>query len=392
MAFSVARTTNSITVQEGIVGFDKLILDFQSRFNLSGGVFQAPRRGIYVSYLSLSSLSDIGIYLKENDKCYSILLTNPFLAMGIETIGRSFMRFIESNLISKYAVSFGSLSSYYDGLPTSWTMFMLDDIMQPLVAFSVTRALYFNYGQSNMIFDTVLVNQSSGWNSKQNRFIAPVSGIYFMSLVVIVYESKVVVIEIQINENPLSVINGNNLYQNVASYSNSFLVPLSINDNVTIYLRSDNFGNFLCNGVNFIGFLYEPVHGVKVAWSVHRTTGAVGPLEPVNFDYVMVNIGYGWNNVSNTFSVPISGVYYLHINANNVVGKIMNFQIMWNRRPYVSLFNNKTNFGIKTQGRAIMANLTQGDIVYVKLWEGTEVYSDIYKQTSFSGFFLYPNY
>ena len=29
---------------------------------------------------------------------------------------------------------------------------------------------------------------------------------------------------------------------------------------------------------------------MKVAWSIHRTKSTTGPLEPVSFDYIMINI------------------------------------------------------------------------------------------------------
>ena len=141
-----------------------------------------------------------------------------------------------------------------------------------------------------------------------------------------------------------------------------------------------------------VGFLYEPIHGMSVAWSVHRTTSAIGPMEPVNFNYVMVNVGCAWNNYTNSFTAPVGGVYYIHINTDKVSGKKVNFQVMWNGNSFISFLTEHTyHNGTETRGRAIMANLTLGASLHIKLWNETEVYSDNYKQTSFSGFFLYPN-
>ena len=395
VAFSVARTTNWTLSGELFVKFDIFTADVLSGFVLSDGNFIVPKSGIYISHVSGTSYSDdyMAINIDSNGQCqHALNVGGNGLIRKPETCGIYTMMNLEANSQNHYNTKY-RLYSDRDGLQTSWSTFRLDDIMQPLVAFSVA-SVDASYAAPRVLpFNIVHVNQGFSWNCSANEFVVTVDGIYFMSLNSFSYMSASHRIEIQINQNPLAMITVDNAQQFGDTFSNSFLVPLSTNDVVRAYLRSGIITSSSCYNVSFIGFLYEPIHAMKVAWSVHRTTSAVGPLEPVSFDYVMVNVGYGWNVANNSFTAPVSGVYYLHINDGKVIRKKVNFQVIWNDKPYINLFTEYTHHdGTETRGRAIMTNLTQGDRLHLKLWSGTEVYSDIYKQTSFSGFLLYPSY
>ena len=396
MAFCVAfNTPKSLQYP----GFDTFTVDVRSEFNLSSGVFRAPKGGIYVIHISANAWPTwyMDVYLEIDGQCHADndLSYNKF-PQRPETSGRAFMMKFESGWISRYKIHWGPIYSDNQGLQSSWTMFRLDDVMYPLISFSVTSTRTYITAMGIVPFDITYVNQGNGWNNETNEFIAPIRGTYFLSLTTQSYTSLRHIVEIQVNRVPLTLVTANNSNQFTDIFSNTFLVSLSSNDTVRIFLQEGYVGwgsVGFCDSLNFIGFLYKPIHGMQVAWSVHRTTSGVGPLEPFRFDYVMVNIGFGWSNANNILTVPISGVYYLNINANKVPSRKLNMQIMWNSKPYANLFADHTyHNGTETRGRAILTNLEQGDRLHIKLWNETEVYSDSYKQTSFSGFLLYPNY
>ena len=71
--------------------------------------------------------------------------------------------------------------------------------------------------------------------------------------------------------------------------------------------------------------------------------------------------------IINEFVSPISGIYYLHLNAANQAFHIVDMQVVWNGKPYINVIreNTKAN-GTKTNGRAIMSSISAGDKFHVK--------------------------
>ena len=336
---------------------------------------------------------DTHIHFLDVDEYHSFMQVSysRYWEHAKETCGRTYMRNVAANGGVIYKTPY-SLSSDSEGLQTSWSMFKVDDIMLPLIAFSVSAIPLAFSAPQVLPFDVIIVNEGNGWDSQQDQFNAPKSGIYFIGLTTTSYGLSNQLVEIQVNQVPLAAITVNNTMQYGDTFTYTFLVSLSASDALRVYLQSGYVDNYGLDGLNLVGFLYEPIHGISVAWSVHRTTSAVGPMEPVSFDYVMVNVGCAWNNYTNSFTAPVSGIYYMNINAGKVAGKKVNFNVMWNGNPFINLLTEYTyHDGTETRGRAMTANLTQGDSLYIKLWNGTEVFSDEYKQTSFSGFLLYPN-
>ena len=398
VAFSVARTTNLPVIGLHSLPFEIFTVNLNSpSFRLEVGDVYMSRSGIYFSHISATSYpaNIMETFISVESLYRSVLqVANDPRDTYYEpaTCGRAYMANIALNGWCIYA---SRLPVYSDGegLQTSWSMFRLDDLFLPLVAFSVSSSDGNVYSGPRVLpFDIIHVNQGNGWNGSIQEFFAPVSGIYVLSLATHTYANSGIQLDIQVNNVSQVAISVYNTQQYADTYTQSFLLQLHASDAVRAYLQSGSVENFGREGINFVGFLYEPVHGMSIAWSVYRTTSAVGPMDPVDFDYVMANVGCGWNNSTSTFTVPISGVYYLHINAGKVGGKKSNLQVMWNGNPYVNMFTEYTyDNGIETRGRAIMTNLTLGDSLHVKLWNGTELYSDTFKQTSFSGFLLYPN-
>ena len=388
VAFGVAKAAGSFVAAIELY-FNVITADVHSGFNLATSKFFAPRNGTYVSHMcSCTNNNLVTASLYINNTRHSYLQKDSCVFEGV---GRDFMMYHEANWQSYYNHQDSGGISDAQGLQTAWTMFRLDDLIQPLIGFSVTSNLGMT-GSGVVQFNGILVNLGNGWNRSTNKFVAPINGTYFLSLCTFTAQYSTQRVQIQVNSQPLVEITVLDSIQYSDTFSNAFLKQLSQNDEVQAYLVSGAINNFNVDATNFIGFLYEPIHGMKVAWSVHRTTSATGPLEPVSFDYVMTNLGGGWNSNNHEFVSPMSGIYYLHLNVANQAQKMVNMQVTWNGLPYINIARlcTSTN-GAKTNGRAIMTNITAGDKLHVRLANGTQIYSDNYKQTSFSGFLLYPN-
>ena len=390
VAFSVAKTEGSFegSTLLGLL-FDKFTADIQSGFNLTTGIFFAPLQGTYVSHICTRNYYDenLGSSLFINDNQHSLLFgENP---QG-ETVGRNSIMYHEKNWPSYYIHEYKGISDA-QGLQTAWTMFRLDDFIQPLIGFSVTKNL--SMSAAGVIqFDAILINHGNAWDMNKNEFTVPISGAYFFSLCTITNLDKAQRAQIQVNNQSVVEITVSDTFQFIDTFCNTFLKQLSQNDKVRVYLISGEIGDTPFDANNFMGFLYKPVHKMEVAWSVHRTKNATGPLEPVSFDYIMINLGSGWNSSNHEIVSPISGIYYLHLNAANQASQMVSMQVIWNGTPYINIIRESTNTnGVKTNGRAIMTSISEGDKLHVRLASGTQIYSDTNKQTSFSGFLLYPN-
>ena len=186
VAFSVARTTSWTLTGQWYIGFDLLSVDVQSEFNLADGDFRPPRSGIYLNHISAASYTtepmDAGLVVNSNLHSYMQVASYEH---DPETCGRNFLISLEADRRTRYETKFGPLYSDSEGIQTSWTMFRLDDIMQSFIAFSVTGREGVVYDTPRVIpFDIAHVNQGNGWDSSRNEFITPLSGIYFISLIV----------------------------------------------------------------------------------------------------------------------------------------------------------------------------------------------------------------
>ena len=155
----------------------------------------------------------------------------------------------------------------------SWSGFRLDNIMRPLIAFSVARSSVFNMPVQSIHYDKVLMNVGGGWSALNDSFIAPLRGIYFFSWSCGVTKNNYTHLLLRLN--------GYRLYSAAASVSsvipsfNSYdfltrtaMLSLNVSDTVdTIiydaFIYSDP-GHLL---IDFHGFYYCPMNGVQV--SVH---------------------------------------------------------------------------------------------------------------------------
>lgn len=116
-----------------------------------------------------------------------------------------------------------------------------------------------------------------------------------------------------------------------------------------------------------------------------------GPLEPVEFNYVLLNYGGAWNAAMNSVYLLQSGVYYIHINTGMNLTDATSYELVWNGVPFIGVVSSSTGDPyIQTRGRAIMQTFHSNDTLRMRLANRTSLYSTAGRYTSFTGFILFP--
>ena len=141
-------------------------------------------------------------------------------------------------LVTDYPVQFTGLRQPY------WAGFRLDNYFSPLIAISVactTPVISWAGHQEPIVYDRVLVNIGSAWNTMTNQFTAPVTGIYLFSFSAGVMRRanwNPVLVELLVNGLTIKVMGGgvnrHMTQDNTIDFiSRTFLLVLSQYDNVT---------------------------------------------------------------------------------------------------------------------------------------------------------------
>ena len=139
---------------------------------------------------------------------------------------------------------------------------------------------------------------------------------------------------------------------------------------------------------SFSGFLYEPISGRKVIWSVSQSSNLNGPLDPFPFDAIWLNVGNGWSSTANKFVIPYVGVYQLHWSIRLSSGAPADYRLKLNGVDYASILCASSNHGYETRSRSIMIDASVGDTFHIVLAASTWLMGCPYQQTSFTGFLI----
>ncbi|XP_044032589.1 uncharacterized protein LOC122866672 [Siniperca chuatsi] len=131
----------------------------------------------------------------------------------------------------------------------------------------------------------------------------------------------------------------------------------------------------------------------KLAFSAGLTTsGKIGPFNtetPLIYSRVFTNIGGAYNPTTGIFTAPVKGVYYLRFTAfNNKNGEWMAVNLYHNSQRI--LHNSEVSNGHAFIANALILQLEQGSVVYMRLHQNCGLYDDTSSLNTFSGFLLFP--
>ena len=174
------------------------------------------------------------------------------------------------------------------------------------------------------------------------------------------------------------------------------MLPLNASSEVTLDLVGGEIYSNANHLICFNGFLYDPASPDltnpmnATAWSVQRSTSlSVTADTTLTFDSVEVNENNVYDEVTGQVTVTIAGYYFISINAAAAPSAPVDMHIVVNDVIAASLTRVSTvHGGVDSLGRSAILRLNEGDVIRVDISADTEVYSDSFHQTSFTGFLI----
>ena len=396
MCFFLAETTlfcaaqfNTVIPPSSPLILNQITCQRGRSYNLATGYFVTPMNGTYIFHLSsgLNTAVRLRIYIRHSsNKCFSYLMSGDTGNNGFITTSLALFQPMTQGM--NINLELGDASATSDSMrQTSWSIFLLDNLMYPLIMFCAGISTIPT--SPTKLFDIESVNLGGAWNLMTNKFTAPLNGVYVFSLNCVAYFGQGFELEVVVNNDVrygLFYDSTINEYYDITS--RTFAVMLTAGDTVFVHLM---YGNFRSDGfmTSFMGFLYEPMDGCKVIWSVHRTSGISGEYNILSFDTISANVGGGWNALSNTFVVPYAGIYQLHLSSTSSAACQNFFNLIWNGAVYAGIkISTTTHNGIITRSRSITVEASIGDTFNIATPFAANLHSNSYKLISFTGYFL----
>jgi len=272
--------------------------------------------------------------------------------------------------------------------------FSLNETMRQTVAFFVGKSTS-QSPAGNIVFNAIHIDTEGRWNTDTNEYTVQVAGIYVLNIASGASASMYHTLTLRQSGTSLTQIDftetshaaEDTLSKTVLRYANS-------GDKFAVELTSGSVYSDIRYLTAFSGFLYLPI-GSAVAWSVFRTTGLTnGPLNPVSFEEVFINInanGGGWNSATNRYTVPLSGVYYVHMTAGFQISTVDTglFLLLNDSLVMNVMIGTGGRGGYDTRGKSAILRLSQNDDLRFVVPTGFAVFSNANRITSFSGFRLH---
>ena len=396
MLFSVAKISSTASSNTFI--FDEITVQRGQYYDMLTGSFKVPINGTYVFHFSTGVVPSSEIDMQMI--AYSLPIAHVYRTSnfnnGIDTMSVSYIgTFTKDTQIRIYL---GSGTSTSDSLrQTSWSAFLLDNLMYPLIAFCtrpVFGSLPLTVTDTQINFDTTSVNIGNAWNSASDLFTAPRSGTYVFSFSFAFGPQKFCIVTLYVNSatRKQQLVFSDLNHNGYDMTGTTAVISLATGDTVGLYYAGNNLFSDNLFTTSFAGFLYEPKNGRKVIWSVHlKSNFTQSQLDIVPFEDVSVNIGDGWNETANKFIVPYAGVYQLHLTASLTEYSTVDYRLMWNDVSYASVLITSTNYNnIYGRSRSIMIKALEGDTFHIAASTSGSfaVNPPLYRLTSFTGFLL----
>ena len=295
-------------------------------------------------------------------------------------------------------------------LCTSWSTVRIDNLMDPVVGFTMARKTAWQtlneWGYVS--FTEIMFSENSELLPSPGYFVVPVQGIYFISCSIamdsadvfsyIYTHIAVVNLGPNFNERAAATVHADVIGVKLMS-TNSVLLALNAGDTVGLKFSSWDSNSHYSDEhyqTALSGFLYEPISGVKVAWSVgHRGDNCLnGPISAVPFNEVWLNEGSAWNSSSSSVVISHDGVYWLNVYgaANCFEIHPLNMIVNLNGQPLFNVMQaDRTDYMYDSRSHSIIYRLKKFDSLTVSMPVGSGTFiSTMEPFAGFSGFLIYP--
>ena len=373
--------------------FTNTILNYGDGFDsLTGLAFTCPKTGLY--WLFYTVVWDGTTYAN-----FTIQGGNQVPVMSIRRLHTTYNKYdiisrdkILNLTLNQQLTVFSSYPTFGNStLGSGWGALHLDSFLSKFIAFEAYTSPTGTIGK----FYQASFNYGNAWNNVTQLFTAPQTGIYYFSLSIGV---------------PANTKVWNNLYLLSTSYcdveifetnhngldviSRGCLMKLTANQVVSVHWDCTD-GDSSYYETSFRGFLYAPVHGIQVAWSVHNSGYITGSGMAMSFPDVLVNVpSTVWQASSNKVIIPVSGTYYVEMvgQTDSYVSALdpMDMRLTLNNTVIISrlYFGSMNNY--VTRSLPIFIHLYANSKLTVAYYN-VDLFGDNRGGLSFQGFLIYPD-
>lgn len=374
------------------MNFDEVTVNEGAAFNLSYDTFTPRASGVYWFHFSVGLPVSI-----DTDVSISGLRTTrrvPRIIRGyggqIDTTSRNELTQMTVGSDRLIMETIGPLVSDPYGVDTSWSGFHLESVMNTVAAFSVGLS-YSIWEDIRIPFDVMFLDTHHAWDNVSHEYVIPVAGTWVFAL--------------HCGDFP-GYPNRGFTYLNISRHRDiqvshswsregvdidgiTVVVDVRAGDRVNAKIGYSPVYSDDTYLTSLMGFHYSPKSLPGVSWYVALITDYEGLQDPLAFPWVIINDGDGWNDVTNIFTPPADGVYYLTWTAYTAY-KTYSARLDLVKNGIVSASVDSPNSdGNRSRTRAIILRLTTADQVWIRLPESNLVGgSSTTALTVFAGFRL----
>jgi hypothetical protein len=376
------------------VPYDVILEDTLSGFNAAKTTYTVKSAGFYFMHLSagVPRNQKLNCAIRNATSTPNVLLNHTLFNDDIVT-SRDDIQYLtdgqELYVSSDYTLYSDTM------MQTSWSGFKLDDVINMEVVFRAARVTSIRNSPTDAVIplDKLVINIGQAWDACNSQLVVPKTGIYFLSWSAASLGNITHIIELQVNGaiKSRSFIYTSNPSSDTSSQA--LLLPLNTGDVVRLIL-TDPAVTSIYSDVNyqtsFVGFLYEPIHGQAVAWSLTLPLDTLifGPAV-INFTNVYLNEGTTWNSSAAALQITNSGIYYLKLSgyASTTYTSPLNLVLSVNDQL---LMNVISEAAVNVRSRALIVHLNAGDQLTVGVPVGFQLRSYKYDAV-FAGFLIKPD-
>ena len=269
--------------------------------------------------------------------------------------------------------------------------------LEPILdAFCAIRSEMMSPGQSNDVpasaQPTLFTNFSSFSNTNGRSFIpsgircSPIPRLYWLHVGVDVeaLQGAYTNFTSSRNDTSLVLLSTQNELNGVDRVTRDGIIQLDVGEQMNCFSNSSR-------NTFWMGFRLDSLMKPLIAFYVGRTASWTQSTSAVVYDQIMVNIGGGWNIISNRFIAPVTGTYYFSLSLGYEAGNSPNFQILINNTPKLGAtagVGSIMTSGIGIIAKSYMVTMTQDDFLEVRT-SNAQSYSDENNFQMTLGGFLY---
>lgn len=185
VGFSVGRMTSEVDgVVDTRVAYDSVLVDTHNCWNAESNAYMVPIPGVYVVTVQVgvypAKWSGVRLFINS---IFQFLTTFEDLTHnGTDFVSRTMI--VELNEGDQVYTVFGHSICGDIRYPTSLMGFLLSPYRSVPICWSVARQLLgTTVGPTEpVIFDITFTNYGGGWNEVQGQFVAPLGGVYYITM------------------------------------------------------------------------------------------------------------------------------------------------------------------------------------------------------------------